>query len=106
MRVGTSNATLGGNPMVGFHVLQGVEEVNGTLITVNSRSHLLRSVVHLVTVIDYRERDPSGRILPVTAALRVTTVVHLPTRCFPLDSISESLATDTTNRVPVSIEIH
>ncbi|ELY58663.1 peptidyl-prolyl isomerase [Natronolimnohabitans innermongolicus JCM 12255] len=30
MRVGTSNATLGGNPMVGFHVLQGVEEVNQT----------------------------------------------------------------------------
>ena len=28
MRVGTSNATLGGNPMVEFHALQGVEEVN------------------------------------------------------------------------------
>jgi hypothetical protein len=28
VRVGSSNATLGGDPMVGFHVLQGVEEVN------------------------------------------------------------------------------
>lgn len=28
MRVGTSNATFGGNPMVGFYVLQGVEEIN------------------------------------------------------------------------------
>ena len=80
--------------------------VVGTLITVNSRSHLLRPVVHLITVIDYRERDPSGRILPVTAVFRVTTIVHLPTRCFPLNYIPESLATDTTNRVPVSIEIH
>jgi len=28
VRAGTSNASLGGNPMVGFHVLQRVEEVN------------------------------------------------------------------------------
>ena len=28
MRVGASNASLGGHPVVGFHVLQGVEEVN------------------------------------------------------------------------------
>lgn len=80
--------------------------VVGTLITVNSWSHLLGPVVHIVTVVDYRERNPSGPILPVTAGFRVTAVVHLPTRCFPLNSIPESLATDTTNRVPVSIEIH
>jgi hypothetical protein len=29
VRVETSNASLGGNSMVGFHVLQDVEEVNG-----------------------------------------------------------------------------
>jgi hypothetical protein len=28
VRVGTSSVSLGGNPMVGFHVLQAVEEVN------------------------------------------------------------------------------
>ena len=27
VRVGASNITLGGNPMVGFHVLHGVEKV-------------------------------------------------------------------------------
>jgi hypothetical protein len=39
VRVGTSNATLGGNPMVGFHVLQGVEEVK--LATPRLQAYLL-----------------------------------------------------------------
>ena len=78
----------------------------GTLIAVNSRSHPLGPVVYLVTITDYRERNPSGYVFPVTAAFRITTIVYLPTRCFLLDSVVESLATYTTNRVLVSIEVH
>ena len=78
MRVGTSNATLGGNPMVGFHVFQGVEEVKAILPAVTTWSGPPRvGFVRLPT--EYRGED-SKRLQPAVRLPVPGDTVSLSTR--------------------------
>ena len=69
MRVGTSNATLGGNPVAGFHVLQGVEEVKPCRLVLDENAY--RGVLYI--------HDAS---LSVT---QVADIVHAVSEHYPQD---------------------